>query len=400
MGSEDSFLARGPIHKLAANAVKTLGPGFHPDGAGLYLSVRPGSRSWAFRYSEPGTGRRREMGLGNADSLPLAAARRKAAELRELVAQGIDPLGAPPAPTMHGAGRPTTFGQVFDQYFEANSPGWRNPKHRAQWQSTIGTHAKKLIKMPVATITTADVLACLTPIWTSTPETARRVRGRIEMVLDYAVAHGHRDAGPNPASLSVIKQGLPKVRQAKTHFAAVPVEDAPTVFRSIWERRNDGQGAAALCLLILGAFRPGEVRGLRWSDLHDDRIEIPGQRMKVGRRHRVPLTDPMRALLDRERLAETIFFGSGGRPLSDATLAAVHKRQGIEATCHGWRSTFRQWAAFNGWSRDLAESALAHTLALNDVEQAYLRDADMLEARRPMMVAWASFLLGDGYQSP
>ncbi|WP_245155803.1 tyrosine-type recombinase/integrase [Paracoccus ravus] len=388
-------MARGPIHKLSSGCVKTSGPGFHADGGGLYLSVKPGSRSWAFRYSEPGTGRRREMGLGNADSLPVAAARERAADLRGLVAQGIDPLGKPEAPTMHGAGRATTFGQVFDYYFAANAPSWRNPKHRQQWQNTIGTYAKGIIKRPVAEITTADILACLTPIWTAKPETARRVRGRIEMVLDYAVAHGHREPGPNPASLSVIRQGLPRVKQAKTHFAAVGIEDAPATFRAIWERRNDGQGAAALALLILGGFRPGEVRGLRWSDLQADRIEIPGLRMKAGRRHRVPLTGPMSALLDREKLAETVFFGNGGKPLSDATLSAVHKRLGIEATCHGWRSTFRQWAAHSGWSRDLAESALAHTLARNDVEAAYLRDADLLDARRPMMDAWARHLLGE-----
>ncbi len=390
-------MPRGAIHKLPSNIVKTAEAGLFADGGGLYLTIKPRSKSWSFRYSQPGTGRRREKGLGNADDLPLAVARRKAAELRELVAQGVDPLGAP-EPPKHGAGRAITFGQVFDQFYTVNSPGWRHPKHAQQWRNSIGTHAAELVKMPVAEISTADVLACLIPIWTTKRETARRVRGRIEAVLDYAVAHGHREPGPNPASPGVIRQGLPKTKQVKKNFSAVAVADAPKVFGMIWERRREGQGAAALALQILGAFRPGEVRGLRWDEVQPDMIVIQGERMKAGRLHRVPITAPMRELLERERLAETVFFGSGGKPLSDNTLAACHERIGVEETCHGWRSTFREWCAQNGWSRDLAELSIAHSLAKTAVESAYLRSTDLLDQRRPLLEAWAAFLLGDEEQ--
>jgi len=380
----------GAIHKLASNIVKVSGPGMHADGGGLFLQVKGTAKSWLFRYTSPLTGKRRETGLGSALTLSLTAARQKAQDLRVIVANGKDPL----QPEAEAQPQGRSLAQVFDSYYEANAPGWKNAKHRQQWQNSLGTHAADILKMRAAEIERADIVKALTPIWTVKPETARRVRGRLEMLLDFAVAHGDRPEGVNPAALSIVRHGLPRQRQVVTNFASVEPDDAPSVFQSIWARRHEGQGAAALSLLILGAFRPGEVRGLRWTDLREDHIEIEAARMKAGRRHRVPITDAMAEVLDREKLAETVFFGKDGKPLSDATLSAVHKRLGIDATCHGWRSTFRRWAHSAGWSRDLSEDALAHTLAQTDAEAAYLRDADLLDQRRDMMAAWSAYLFG------
>ncbi|MDB6179623.1 hypothetical protein PAF17_19350 [Paracoccus sp. Z330] len=212
------------------------------------------------------------------------------------------------------------------------------------------------------------------------------------MLLDYAAAKGHRPQGPNPAALEMVKHGLPKTKRQKTHFNALPVTDAPAAFQAIWGRRGT-TGTDALLMTILCAFRPNESRFLQWSDIHQDRIEIPANRIKAGRRHRVPLTDAARLILDRPHDGELVFPAANGKPISDATMNAVQRRIGIESTVHGWRAVFRQWAPTSGQPRDLAEDALAPALSQNEVEAAYLRDADLMEQRRPMMVVWSKFLM-------
>lgn len=384
-------MTRGPIHKLPPNILKSAKAGMNADGGGLFLNSKPTGQNWLFRFTSPATGKRREMGLGAALAVSLTAARTRAAELRAIVAAGTDPLGAEPAPIAHRTAG-ATLGDIFDSYYEANSPSWKNPKHRQQWRNSLATHAADLLRTPVASIDMPAIVAALGPIWTTKPETARRVRGRIEMLLDFAAATGHRPQGPNPAALQMVKNGLPRTKRQKAHFAALPVAAAPAAFRLIWDRRGT-TGADALALTILCAFRPNETRFLQWSDIRADYIEIPAARMKAGRRHRVPLTDAARLILDRPPDGELVFPAPNGKPISDATMNATQRRLGIDSTVHGWRAVFRQWALTSGQSRDLAEDALAHALSENEVEAAYLRDADLLDQRRPMMAAWSKFLL-------
>ncbi len=287
------------LNRLTARRAATLAePGRHSDGGGLYLNVTPsGARSWLFLWKKDGT--RREMGLGSAASVPLASAREKAAECRKLVAAGKDPLEAKRA----AQSAVPTFGDVTDALIAAKESAWRNEKHRWQWRHTLTEYAKALRNKAVDKITTEDVLAVLKPLWTTKPETASRLRGRIEAVLDAAKAQGHR-SGENPAAWrGHLAHFLPK-RQKLTrgHHAAMAYRELPAFVVRLRER--EGVATLALDFCILTAARTGEVIGATWGefDLEEKVWTVPAGRMKAAKGHRVPLSD--RAVSIVERMAE------------------------------------------------------------------------------------------------
>jgi integrase len=383
------------IHRLSAVKVaKETKPGLYADGGGLYLRITHGSkagRRWVFIYRRPSDGKRCEIGLGGVIAVPLAMARRKAAEARAHVADGKDPL------TLRDAARRIpTFGELADRHIAAMEGSWRNAKHRAQWRMTLREYAKPLRDMPVDAITTAHVLAVLKPIWEKVPETASRVRGRIETVLDAAKAQGFRD-GQNPAAWRGHLKLLLPARQklARGHHAAMAIEDVPAFMARLRARPS----VAARCLefAILTAARTGEALGARWDeiDLASRVWTIPAARMKAARAHRVPLSDRAVVILREMELVREgplVFPGQRrGEPLSQMALTMVLRRMRVEgATVHGFRSCFRDWCGNRtSYPRELAEQALAHVIG-DKAEQAYRR-GDALERRRPMMAAWAAF---------
>lgn len=384
----------GALHKLAARTVKSAGPGMHSDGGGLFLAVKgAGARSWVFRFTVDG--RKREIGLGSAGAVSLAEARQRAQEARDTVAVGGDPLAdRRPAQRPQRQRQVPTFAEAADRYIRDHAPTWRSPKSSAQWRSSLTAYAAPLMPMAVTEIDVADVESCIGPIWLDKPETASRVRGRIERILGGCIARKERP-GPNPAALSDnLEHILPKRRQRRVrHHAAVPIAEAQDAFAAIWKRRQTGAGTAALIAVALTALRSGEVRGLRWTDLQDDVVVIPADRMKAGRVHRVPVTPFLASWLRvQPRVEGVVFYGQrSGRPLSDMTLAMAMRRAELgDYTPHGWRSTFRDWAGAEGWDSDLAEDQLAHTVG-SSVARAYRR-ADFLDRRRPMMEAWEEWI--------
>ncbi|WP_299438935.1 site-specific integrase [uncultured Rhodospira sp.] len=384
---------------LTARQVQTLmEPGLYADGEGLYLQItKTGGKTWIYRFSL--AGRRRDMGLGPASVLRLAEARERAREARALVAAGTDPIEARRALPINAGPAVPTFGAARVEYVEAKRAGWRNDKHAAQWSATLATYADPVIgEMPVDAVTTEQVLQCLTPIWTSKPETASRVRGRIESVLDYAKARGWRD-GENPARwkghLALTLPAKSKVRRVEGH-ASLPYRDMPALWPHI--QAADGMGARALEFAILTAGRTGEVLGARWDeiDLAAETWTIPGERMKAGAEHRVPLSAPALALLRKMaavRICPHVFPGQkAGRPLSNMAMKMTLKRMGREdITPHGFRSTFRTWAAEQtSTPHEVCEAALAHTQG-NKVVAAYQR-GDLLDRRRLLMDTWAAYV--------
>lgn len=383
------------VEKLVRDRVE----GTHGDdeSRGLYLRISAtGAASWQFRYQM--AGRRRGMGLGSVEQVGLADARARAAELRELVRTGKDPLEVPKqarAPTTA-----PTFADCARDYIAAHGPGWKNAKHRAQWQSTLQTYALPTIgdKLPAA-VTTTDVVAVLQPIWTAKPETANRVRNRIELVWDSARARG-LCSGQNPAAWKGHLDKLlpPRVRASRGHFAAMPYADVPA-FAAVLKGRAD-TGARALLFAILTACRSGEVRGATWRelDLAAGVWTIPASRMKSHREHRVPLTAAMvevlRAAMPKDPAPDEYVFpgAKAGRPLSDMTLTALLRRENMGVTAHGFRSSFRDWAAEETHhAHAVAEMALAHAIG-NAVEAAYRR-GDLLEKRRALMQDWSDYVM-------
>jgi len=383
------------LHRLSAIKVsRSLAPGMHADGGGLYLRVTGGAkggRRWVFLYKRPSDGKRCELGLGGLGTVPLAKARKKAAEARSQLDDGIDPLQA------RRAALPVpTFGEVADRLIESLQEGWRNEKHRAQWQMTMREYAKPLRSKPVNEIDTPDVLAVLRPIWLEKPETAGRVRGRIERVLDAAKVEGHR-SGENPAAwrghLALLLPRRPVL--SRGHFARMPIDDVPAFMSQL--RKRDALAARCLEFAILTATRSGEALGASWAEI--DRSQrvwiIPAARMKAGREHRVPLSKrALEILADVEALGTDGFVFPGqsrGKPLSPMALEMVLRRMKVtNATVHGFRSCFRDWAGnMTSFPRELAEHALSHAIG-DKAEQAYRRD-DALERRRPMMEAWSTY---------
>jgi integrase len=377
-------------------------PGYIHDGGGLYLQVAPsGSRSWVFRFSL--AGKRREMGLGPYPGVSLAAARKSAAEARALVKAGQDPIAARDAERGRKRledARAITFDQAAEQYIAANEPGWRNGKHRNQWRNTLATFASPVIgKMPVADIGVTEVMRVLEPMWRERTETGSRVRGRIERVLDWAKVRGYR-TGENPAQwrghLDKLLPARRKVQKVK-HHAAVAVDDLPAVYARLADL--DSMTALALRFVILTAARAGEVTGARWSeiDMEAKVWTVPSDRIKAGKTHRVPLSREAMEILTRVRATATgpfVFPGwAAGRPLSLTGMSKVLRvAGGGDATTHGMRSSFRDWASERThYPGDVAEMALAH--AIGDKTEAAYRRGSLLEKRRAMMEQWARFLL-------
>jgi integrase len=383
------------LHRLSARAVATLTkPGRHADGGGLYLTIgKTGAKRWTFMFER--RGRQREAGFGSIAAVSLAEARAKAAECRSLLAKGVDPLDAKKAARHADASR-QTFEQCADALIASKRSEWRSAKHALQWETTLKVHCKPIREFPIDAVDTSAVLSLLQPLWAAIPETASRVRGRIEAVLDYGKAHGLR-SGENPAAwrghLALI---LPKQQKlARGHHAAMPYSDVPAFLACLRERPTIV--ALALEFLILTAARSGEVLGATWNefDFAPKVWMIPSERMKAGRPHRVPLSGRAMAILENFaefRTGDFVFPGQRpGKPLSGTAFSTMMRRMNVDgATIHGFRSSFRDWAGNETpFARELAETALAH-VAGDATEQAYRR-ADALEKRRGLMEAWAAF---------
>jgi integrase len=383
-------LGRHMASKLTARKVETAKPGKYSDGGNLYLIVsESGARKWVLRFTW--RGRAKEMGLGSATSVPLADAREKAASARRKIAQGLNPIEE----RKRDGGIPT-FGEMADDVRETLSAGFRNAKHKAQWKSTLETYAAPLRAKPVDTITTDDVLAVLKPIWTAKAETASRVRGRIEKVLDAAKAKGFRE-GENPARWrGHLDHLLPRPSKlARGHHAAMPYDNVAAFIAEL--RKREATSALALELCILTAARSGEILGMRWPeiDLEKKIWTVPADRMKAGREHRVPLSSRAVAilrLLEKLKAGDFVFAGQARhKSLSNMAMEMVLRRMKVEdATVHGFRSSFRDWAGnVSNFPREITETALAHVIG-DKAEQAYRR-SDALEKRRKLMDAWAAY---------
>lgn len=388
------------INRLNARQVATIAePGRYADGNCLYLNVSDtGARSWCLIYNFKT--KRRELGLGICPAVSLAQAREKALEAQRLRADGIDPFVA-----WRTAEVPKlTFGEVATEFIDGVEDGWRNKKHRQQWRNTLTTYAKAIWAKPVADVDIDDVLKILRPIWSTKPETASRVRGRIERVLDVAKARKLR-AGENPAAwrgnLSVI---LPaRKKRPKRHHPAMPYGEVADFMSKLSQR--PALAARALELTILTACRTGEVLGARWSEIDLDAKlwTIPAERMKAGKEHRVPLSEPAVDLLrSLGRINDFVFPGfKAGQSLSNMAMEMVLRRMDVaHITVHGFRSSFRDWCGDEAtqFPREVAEQALAHTIG-NEVERAYRR-GDALEKRRELMELWAAHICVDGDADP
>ena len=378
-------------------------PGTYGDGAGLYLQVRGAeNRSWLYRFKL--NHKAHLMGLGTVADVSLAEAREAAAAVRKLVRQGIDPIERRRMQRAELAARAglNTFSEVADAYIAAHEASWRNSKHRQQWRNTLDTYAVPILgKLPVAQVDVGSIMRVLEPIWREKTETASRLRGRIESVLDYASARGWR-TGDNPARwrghLDNLLPARSKIARVE-HHPALPWRDIGAFMISL--RNEEGVAAMALRFAILTATRTGEAIGARWSeiDLREAVWAIPGGRMKAGREHRVPLSDAAMAVLSEasklrtKRDQDGLVFPGGkvGKPLSNmALLMLLRRMKRSDLTAHGFRSTFRDWCAeATNYPREVAEAALAHTVR-DKTEAAYQR-GDMMEKRRRLMAEWATF---------
>ena len=385
--------------RLSARFVDTIGkPGRYTDGDGLYLIVSPtGAKRWhlLFRWR----GKLKEMGLGSQSGLGLLDARQRAAEARHVLRSGRNPIEIRRA-SRDADDAARSFGQEAEELVVSLSPGFRTEKHGKLWASTLRAYAAPIWNKPVAEIETGDVLAILRPIWHGKNETASRVRGRIERVLDAAAAHGRR-SGDNPARwrghLSLLLSSRPK---RVNHHAALPYPEVPGFMADL--RQRDGMAALALSFAIFTAARTSEVLGARWDEI--DRAGkvwiVPAARMKSERIHRVPLTDSALAILDRAEQPRReprpdgfVFEGyRRGRPLSIMSMTMLLRRMGRDnITVHGFRSSFRDWAGDEThFPREVAEAALAHVIG-DEAEQA-CRRGDALAKRRALMQAWADYI--------
>lgn len=385
------------LKRLSARTVATLTkPGRHNDGDGLYLTINSsGAKSWLYLFRWEG--KLKEMGLGGISTVSLSDARDKAADARKQVKNGINPIGAKrEAEAAAQAGK--TFGQFADELVEDIKDGFRNEKHKWQWSHTLKTYAASLRPIPIDAVSTEHVLDVLKPLWSTKQETASRLRGRIERVLDAARAKGNR-TGDNPARWRGHLDHLLPRRQKlqRGHHPAMPYVDVPDFVADL--RKREATAALALELTILCASRSGEVLGATWAEF-DRKAKvwtIPGKRMKAGLEHRVPLTERALAILDAaEKLKENEFVFPGarkGKPLSNMAMANLLKKRmkhdGL--TVHGFRSSFRDWAGeCTSFPREVAEAALAHVVG-DETERAYRR-GDALEKRRKLMDAWARFV--------
>ncbi|MDX5986122.1 tyrosine-type recombinase/integrase [Sphingomonas echinoides] len=388
---------------LTSLAVKSAKPGRHADGGGLHLLVKEtGARSWVYRFMLKG--KARDVGLGAAsgpEAISLATARDKASALRLRVKSGVDPLAErdqnaaealAAAQTAKIAG--ITFRAVADAHIAANEGSWRNAKHRQQWSNTLATYAYPVVgELPVAEIDTPHILQILEPIWKAKPETASRIRGRIETILDAAKARGYRN-GENPARWrGHIAQILPaRSRLTRGHHKAMPYDTVPAFVSAL--RARSAMAASALEFAIITAARTGEVLHAKWSEVDFDKAvwTIPAARMKAGKEHRVPLSPRAIEILETTKPLgkEWLFPADGGGALSTMAMTMLLRRMERDATVHGFRSAFRDWAAeCTGYAHEVCEMALAHVIA-NKAEAAYRR-GDMFDKRRRLMADWATY---------
>lgn len=393
-------------HRLTTREVQTLGPGKYADGGGLYLIVEAsGARRWLFRYTAGG--KRRDQGFGSTAKVSLARAREKAAEATALLARGIDPLTQREEQRAAEKAREAgaqTFGSFADAWFKSSvAPGLRNQKHVAQWEVSLSDAFCSTIRTkPISLIATEDVLAVLKPVWNTRPETAARLRARLERVLDAATVAGARPDRPNPARwrghLSLMLP--PPAKLTRGHHAALPWNDVPALMKRLQTR--EGVTAAALRFVILTAARAGEALGAKWAeiDLEKKVWIVPAERMKAKREHHVPITTAAMTVLEEMMQHNTgepdalVFPGRGVRPMGPEAFEALRHRMGRGGyTTHGFRSSFRDWAGdATSAPREVAEGCLAHAVG-NKTELAYRR-GDALEKRRLLLQQWADFCLG------
>ncbi len=387
------------IDKLSYRKVSALNkPGLYGDGAGLWLKVTAtGSKSWIFRYTR--NGKATDIGLGAVTTIGLANAREKALEQRNILAAGDNPLALKKATAAHLAladAISMTFQQCAGAYIELHRHGWKNPKHKQQWENTLATYCYPLIgQLSVADIDTGLVVQCLEPIWITKNETASRLRGRLEKVLAWATVLKYR-TGNNPARWrGHIDMLLPKPSKVRTvkHHAALPYADINKFITAL--RLQDGLAAKCLEFTILTACRTNEAIGATWEEinLNEKLWIIPAHRMKAEREHRVPLSSRCMAIIATlPRLNDFVFAGGRGKGLSNMAMAELLKRMDYrDITVHGFRSSFRDWAAERtNYAHELCEMALAHTIK-NKSEAAYRR-GDLIEKRRLLGEDWARFM--------
>ena len=381
--------------KLTKKLVENLGAGRHGDGNGLYLVVDPsGARRWIVRVVVKGQKNRKggplrtDFGLGSAELVPLNQARERALEYRRMAKQGLNPR-------FNARKEAPTFEEVAQQVHIERMPTWKNAKHGQQWINTLRDYAfPKIGRMPIDSIGQPEVMMCLGPIWTEKHETARRLAQRIKIVLDVARSKGFR-TGENPVTAIKDSLVLPRVKVRPKHHVAMRWQDVPDFFAGLRER--NAMAAKALMITCLSAARTGEVLGMRWAEIDSERQlwVCPAQRMKAGEEHRVPLTDEMLEIIEPLRAirSEYVFEGQKRhRPLSNMAMLMLLRRMGAEGvTVHGFRSTFRDWAAeVANVPREVAEKSLAHTVG-SDVERAYAR-SDLLEKRRALMRDWSRYV--------
>lgn len=401
-------MARQQQRLSALQVTKLTKPGLYGDGGGLTLQITPtGAKSWLFRYMV--AGKPFGMGLGPTHTVSLAEARQKALDARKLLVDGINPLTAKKQSQIAAAlasARMITFDQCAEAYILAHKASWKNAKHGDQWTNTLKTYASPVFgHLPVAEIDTGLVVKCLAPIWESKTETASRVRGRIESVLGWATTSGYR-TGENPARwkghLENLLATISKSSRTKNH-PSLPWQRIGAFMSAL--RAREGVAARAVEFAILTACRSGEVRGARWAefDTAGKVWTIPAERMKAKREHEVPLSEAALALLQSmARDSDVVFAGTKGQPLSDMSLTAVIRRMngndkpiwadasGDGITVHGFRSSFRMWAAeTTSYPREVAEHALAHQLP-DAVERAYQRGSQFAK-RAALMAEWAVY---------
>lgn len=393
------------MSKLTARTVAGLKePGRYADGGGLYLQIGPtGSKSWLFMYKRDG--KRREMGLGALGDVPLAEARQKAEDARRILAEGGEPLQARTAAqaARKEADAAPTFGDFADQMVEKWSREFSNPKHAAQWAMTLGpTYCAKLRDKKLVDITPADVLAVLDPVWQDKNETASRLRGRIERVLDAAKVAGLR-SGENPAQWKGnLEHSLGKRHKLQRgHHAALPYAEVPAFIAAL--RLREAMAARALEFCILTVARTSEALGATWGEIDLERRvwTIPGPRMKKRREHRVALSEQALAVLrEVEGLRPADDDGSAyvfpgqrpRRPLSGMAMEMLLRRQKLDVTVHGFRSAYRDWALeVTDFSREIIEMNMSHVVG--DATELAYRRGDALIKRGEIMAAWGAFCL-------
>lgn len=389
------------LNRLTARQVVTLKqPGRYADGGGLYLRLTPGgARSWVFMATREG--RRAEIGLGAASLVSLAAARQIAAKMRDAIALGNDPRSV--VSTSVASTTPTvpTFAEFAEAYIASIEAGWKSDIHRQQWRSSLRDHAPGIAALPLDRIDTDDVLAVLNPIWLTKPETARRLRGRIERILDAAKVRGHRPRDSlNPATwrghLALLLP--PQSKLVRGHHAALPWSDAPAFMAAL--RQRAAISARCLEFIILTSARSGEALGATWAEVDfDNKLwSVPAERMKARALHEVPLSDAaidlLNAIKPKNVKPTDRLFAVEGTARSNMAITMLLRRMGYShITTHGFRSTFRDWAGdHTSYPREVVEQALAHTIQ-NKAERAYRRGT-ALERRRVMMEEWATYLRG------